>query len=76
MAALLEFDSKQQRGKVEKAEEAIGRRIQELAFAKGGESELRLLHDGLSIIRQLIKRTPGSTLYNKLVGTEKKEPIS
>ena len=53
MAALLEFDSKQQRGKVEKAEEAIVRRIQEIASAKGGESELRLLHDGLSLIRQL-----------------------
>ena len=75
MAALLEFDSKQQRGKVEKAEEAIVRRIQELAFAKGGESELRLLHDGLSIIRQLKERLAQPST-NKLVGTEKEEPIS
>ena len=53
MAAFLEFDSEQQCAKVEKAEEAIVRRIQEIASAKGGESELRLLHDGLSLIRQL-----------------------
>ena len=64
MAALLEFDSKQQRGKVEKAEEAIVRRIQELAFAKGGESELRLLHDGLSIIRQLKERLAQPSTIN------------
>ena len=56
MAAFLEFDSEQQCAKVEKAEEAIVRRIQELTFAKGGESELRLLHDGLSLIRQLKER--------------------
>ena len=56
MAALLEFDSKQQRGKVEKAEEANVRRVQERTFAKGGQSELRLLHDGLSFIRQLKER--------------------
>ena len=56
MAALLEFDSKQQCGKVEKAEEAIVRRIHELTLAKGGGSELRLLHDSLSLIRQLKER--------------------
>jgi hypothetical protein len=69
MAAFLEFDSEQQRGKVEKAEEAIVRRIQELTLAKGGESELRLLHDGLSLIRQFKERLaqPSTT---KMVGME------
>ena len=53
LLSLLEFDPKQLRVKVEKAEEAIATRIEELASAEDRQRELRLLRDGLSLIRQL-----------------------
>jgi hypothetical protein len=69
MAAFLEFDSEKQCRKVAKAEEAIVRRIQELTLAKRGESELRLLHDGLSLIRQFKERLAQPSTA-KMVGME------
>ena len=52
-AAILEFDIQQLLGKVQKAEEVIADRIQELSFDQGNEEERRALSDGLSIIRSL-----------------------
>ena len=52
-AALLEFNSQQLRGKLQRAEEAITKRFQELEFEKDNQEELRLLADGLSIIRDV-----------------------
>jgi hypothetical protein len=52
-AALLEFNSQQLRGKLQRAEEAITKRFQELEFEKDNQEELRLLSDGLSIIRDV-----------------------
>ena len=52
-AALLEFNSQQPRGKLQRAEEAITKRFQELEFEKDNQEELRLLSDGLSIIRDV-----------------------
>jgi|HubBroStandDraft_4_1064222.scaffolds.fasta_scaffold86833_1 hypothetical protein len=52
-AAILEFDIPQLPGKVQKAEEVIADRIQELSFDQGNEEERRALSDGLSIIRSL-----------------------
>jgi hypothetical protein len=54
-AAILEFDAQQLRGKIQKAEEVIADRIQELSFDNGNEEERRVLSDGLSIIRRLKK---------------------
>jgi hypothetical protein len=53
LAELLEFDPKQLCAKVMKAEDAIDKRIKKMEFAMDGKRELRLLHDGLSLIRQL-----------------------
>ena len=53
LQALRELNPKQLRVKVEKAEEAIGTRIEELASAEDQQRELRLLGDGLTLIRQL-----------------------
>ena len=50
-AVILEFDPRQLIRKVEKAEEAITNRINELAFAIDNEHEVRALYDGLSIIQ-------------------------
>jgi len=52
-AAILEFNAQQLRGKVQRAEEVITYRIQELSVDKGNEEERRALSDGLSIIRSL-----------------------
>jgi hypothetical protein len=52
-AAILEFDIQQLLGKVQKAEEVIADRIQELSFDQGNEEERRALSYGLSIIRSL-----------------------
>ena len=41
------------RGKLQTAEEAITKRFQELEFEKDNQEELRLLSDGLSIIRDV-----------------------
>jgi multidrug resistance efflux pump len=53
LQALLELDPKEFRVKVENAEELIATRIEELASAEDRQREFRLLHDGLSLIRQL-----------------------
>jgi hypothetical protein len=50
-AAILEFNPKQLPGKLEKAADAIARRIQELRLAENNEHELRALFGGLAIIR-------------------------
>ena len=52
-AAILEFNAQQLRGKVQKAEEVVTDRIQELSLDNGNEEERRALSDGLSIIRSL-----------------------
>jgi hypothetical protein len=50
-AAILEFNPQQLPEKLQRAQEAIAKRLQELRFAESNEHELRLLFDGLSIIR-------------------------
>ena len=52
-AVVLEFDAQQLREKLQKAEDAIASRLQELRFAANNEHELRSLFDGLSIIRSV-----------------------
>lgn len=52
-AAILEFNPQELSDRLQRAEEAIARRIQELRFAENSEHELRLLFDGLSIIRDV-----------------------
>jgi surfactin synthase thioesterase subunit len=52
-AAILEFDAQQLPGKLEKAEDAISQRFQELASEKDNEHELRALTDGLFLIRDI-----------------------
>jgi len=46
-SAILEFNRKQLREKIQKAEEAIAQRIDQLAFDHGNEHERRALFDGL-----------------------------
>lgn len=50
-AAILEFNPQQLGGKLEKAEEAIAGRIEELVTESGDEHERRALRDGLSIVQ-------------------------
>jgi hypothetical protein len=52
-AAILELNPQELREKLKCAEEAINSRIQELRFTENSQHELRLLFDGLSIIRGL-----------------------
>jgi hypothetical protein len=52
-AALLEFDPTQLLAKVQLAREAIAARFQELSYEENNEEEIRLLYDGLDLIRQL-----------------------
>jgi hypothetical protein len=54
-AAILEFNPQRLPGKLQKAEEAIADRMQELSFTENNEQERRLLSDGLSIIQDLRK---------------------
>ena len=54
-AAILEFNGQQLRGKIQKAEEVITDRIQELSFDNGNEEERRVLSDGLFILQSLKK---------------------
>jgi len=53
VAAIMEFDHEKLRRKIEKAEEAIGQRIQELALTDSNEHERRLLSDGLTVVRRV-----------------------
>ena len=55
-AAILEFDPQQLPAKLERAEQAIDSRLQELAIEQDNQEELRLLSDGLSIIVNLKER--------------------
>jgi hypothetical protein len=52
-AAILEFDANQLPAKIQRAEEAIVSRFQELSFGMRNQEELRLLSDGLAIVRDL-----------------------
>jgi hypothetical protein len=54
-AAILEFNPQRLRGKLEKAEEAIANRMQELVPENGNEHERRALLDGITIV-QSVKR--------------------
>jgi len=49
--AILEFDPQQVREKVQRAEEAIVRRIEELAFDPRNGRERQALVDGLELLR-------------------------
>ena len=66
-AAILEFDALQLRRKLQEAKEAIADRFRELAFEKDNQEELRLLSDGLSILRCLKKDRLGETRAAKEV---------
>jgi len=50
-AVILEFDPQQLTVKIQRAEEAIAHRLEELGEGKDSEHELRLLADGISILR-------------------------
>ena len=51
-AAILEFDPQEKSLKIQRAEEAIASRLEELGReGKDNEHERRLLHDGISILR-------------------------
>jgi hypothetical protein len=52
-AAILEFDPKRLPGKLRTAEEVIATRIRQLECSEDDEHELRLLHDGSTILRDL-----------------------
>jgi len=52
-AAILEFDPQQLPDKLQRAEEAIATRLEELRVAGTTGQEVRLLIDGLSIIRSI-----------------------
>jgi len=54
-AAILEFNPQQLREKIREAEEAIARRIDELAFDPRNEHERRALFDGLDLLRSVKK---------------------
>ena len=54
-AAILEFNPQQLRGKLQKADEAITNRIQELTSENDNGHERRALLDGISIV-QSVKR--------------------
>jgi len=53
--AILEFKPQQLREKIQKAEEAIGRRFEELAFDTPNAHERRALLDGLNLLRSVKK---------------------
>ena len=55
-SAILEFNREQLREKVQKAEEAITQRIEQLAFDPGTEHERRALFDGLDLLRSVKNR--------------------
>jgi hypothetical protein len=60
-AAILEFNPRHLHGKAQRAEEAIANRMQELGRDKNNARELRLLFDGLSILRG-VKQYSGNSL--------------
>ena len=54
-SAILEFNREQLRAKVQKAEEAIAQRIEQLASDPGNGHERRALFDGLDLLRRVKK---------------------
>ena len=59
-SAILESNREQLREKVQKAEEAIAQRIEQLASDPGNEHERRALFDGLDLLRSVKKDRLGS----------------
>ena len=64
------FNPTQLLAKVQLAREAIDARLQELECEKNNEEEIRLLYDGLALIRQLKENLPHTEKV--IVGTVKK----
>jgi hypothetical protein len=58
-AAILEFDPHQLVAKLQRAEDAIANRIQEIAPCDSNQHERRLLFDGLLVIRGVRKSRLG-----------------
>jgi len=54
-AAILEFNPQQLPGKVQRAEEAIVKRIEELALEQGDQRERLALSDGLFVLQNVKK---------------------
>jgi len=54
-AAILEFNPEQLAGKLQRAEEAISKRMEELAFEQGDQRERLALFDGLFILQSVKK---------------------
>jgi hypothetical protein len=54
-STILEFNRELLREKVQRAEEAIAQRIEQLAFDPGNEHERRALFDGLDLLRSVRK---------------------
>ena len=54
-AALLEFDDQALKGRIQAAEDAIERRLQELWQDSNHHTERRVIHDALISLRQLKK---------------------
>jgi hypothetical protein len=59
--AILEFDPLQLAVKIQRAEEAIANRFQELELENDNDEERRLLSDSLSILRDLKEARLGSS---------------
>jgi len=53
--AILEFNPQHLREKVQRAEEAIAKRVEELALERGDQRECLALYDALSILRSVKK---------------------
>jgi hypothetical protein len=53
--AILEFNPQKLRERIQRAEEAISKRIQELSFEKDNQHEGPALFDGLAILRRVKK---------------------
>jgi len=54
-AAIVEFNPQQLPGKVQRAEEAIVKRIEELALEQGDQRERLALSDGLFVLQNVKK---------------------
>jgi hypothetical protein len=55
-AAILEFDAQVLPEKLQKAEDAIAKRFQELTVREGDGEEFRALTDGFTLLRDIRKR--------------------
>jgi hypothetical protein len=63
-AAILEFDAQQLPGKLQRAEDAIAKRFQELTSEQVNGAEFRALTDGLTLLRDIRKRRIGAITPN------------